>query len=50
MKRMTIITVFALAGMALHAAESSCVTCHTNSETMQSLFVPPVMGESEGEG
>ncbi len=50
MKRMTALAVFALAGLAVYAAESTCVTCHTDSETMKSLFVPPAMSASEGEG
>jgi hypothetical protein len=50
MKRMTALAVFALAGLALCAADSSCVQCHTDSDTMKSLFVPPEAGASEGEG
>ena len=50
MKRKVALAVFVLAGLALYAAESTCVTCHTDSETMKSLFVPPEMSTSEGEG
>ena len=50
MKRMAALAVFALAGLALYAGESTCIGCHTDSETMKSLFVPPEMGASEGEG
>ncbi len=50
MKRMTALAAFALAGLAVYAAESTCVACHTDGEAMKSLFVPPVMIASEGEG
>ncbi len=50
MKRMTAFAVFALAGLALYAAQSSCIACHTDGEIMKSLFVPPAAGASEGEG
>jgi len=35
---------------SLFAVDSSCVRCHTDATVMKGLFVPPVMGESEGEG
>jgi hypothetical protein len=32
------------------AADSSCLSCHTNATTMQKLVAPPVIGSAEGEG
>lgn len=39
-----------LLSSSLFAVDSSCVRCHTDAAVMKGLFVPPVMGESEGEG
>ena len=32
------------------AATNSCVTCHTNDMLMKSLYKPPSLPPSEGEG
>jgi len=33
------------------AADSACVTCHTNDATLKSLYKPPAAGAAEeGEG
>jgi hypothetical protein len=52
MKRSACMAAFLVfAGAGAYAAQSSCVECHTNSKTIQSLFVPPVAGAAEaGEG
>jgi hypothetical protein len=44
------VSAFALLGLSAYAADSSCVKCHTDAATMKTLFVPPVLAASEGEG
>jgi hypothetical protein len=39
-----------LIGIAAHAAQSSCVACHTNPARIQALFIPPSVAASEAEG
>lgn len=37
-------------GIARYAEASSCVTCHTNADIIKSLYHPPSISASEGEG
>ena len=38
------------AGLGVHAAQSSCVACHTNPDAIRALFQPPAVAASEAEG
>ncbi|HOX30773.1 MAG TPA: hypothetical protein PLB91_00485 [Spirochaetales bacterium] len=50
MKKSIAIAAALLAGLGAYGAEQSCVKCHANEAAMKSLFVPPVIASSEGEG
>lgn len=48
---MLIAFIHLLYAYAICAADSSCVTCHTNESLMKALHKPPPMPEGEsGEG
>jgi hypothetical protein len=44
------IALFGAGALAAHAADTSCLNCHTNPATMQKLVVPPSGESAEGEG
>lgn len=49
-RAMLIVAFFGAGAVSTFAADSSCLSCHTNTATMQKLVAPPVIGSAEGEG
>lgn len=49
-RAMLIVAFFGAGAVSTFAADSSCLSCHTNTTTMQRLVAPPVIGSDEGEG
>jgi len=48
----TLILFACMGGLAFQAfaQQTSCATCHTDEKTLKTLFVPPELSASEGEG
>jgi len=40
----------AIGAVPAFAAESSCVDCHSNPDSMKAMVAPPVVNAEEGEG
>ena len=38
------------AGLGVHAAQSSCVSCHSDPDAIKALFQPPTVAATEAEG
>ncbi len=50
MKRSLAFALTTLVGLGLHAAQSSCVTCHTSDAAIKALYMPPSVSATEAEG
>ncbi|MEI6388615.1 MAG: hypothetical protein WCQ50_18520 [Spirochaetota bacterium] len=50
MKHSLTLAVTLMLGLGAYAAQSSCVTCHTDPAKIKALYIPPSVAATEAEG